>query len=164
MLDIEEIDKVSVDADQADALLHLLDAVVIKLEGGTEEDLQVLDVKPNNPILSKDTRDKEDAKMKAGAEKKLDNRCGSMLVKKLKQKVKYDFYCELYSDASKTDEASRTEKTFKNGQGVDAETKSVEKDENLVEEAEKPEDSIEDTKKDEDADESGITFRLFDTK
>lgn len=75
MLDVGEIDKVSIDADQADGLLHLLDAVVIKLEGGTEEDLQVLDVKPLNPIMSKDIiKDKEDVKSKAGIDKKLDNK------------------------------------------------------------------------------------------
>ena len=50
MLEKNEIDKVSVDADQSDPLLHLLDAVVIKLEGGTEEDLKVLDIKPQIPI------------------------------------------------------------------------------------------------------------------
>lgn len=45
-MDSGAVDKVTVDADQADALLYLLDAVVIKLEGGTEEDLKVLDIKP----------------------------------------------------------------------------------------------------------------------
>ncbi|XP_046429120.1 serrate RNA effector molecule homolog isoform X1 [Neodiprion fabricii] len=55
MLRLGEIDKVSVDADQADALLHLLDAVVIKLEGGNEEDLKVLDAKPPNPPTPKET-------------------------------------------------------------------------------------------------------------
>lgn len=54
MLRLGEIDKVSVDADQADLLLHLLDAVVIKLEGGTEEDLKVLDAKPLNPPIPKE--------------------------------------------------------------------------------------------------------------
>lgn len=58
------IDKVSIDADQADPLLHLLDAVVIKLEGGTEEDLKVLDVKPPAPkevpaILKEKVAEKE---------------------------------------------------------------------------------------------------------
>lgn len=77
MLEVGEIEKVSVDADQADVLLHLLDAVVIKLEGGTEEDLLVLDVKPTNMIPIKDTiKDKEDGKNKAGVEKKVDNRYG----------------------------------------------------------------------------------------
>ncbi|XP_017762257.1 PREDICTED: serrate RNA effector molecule homolog isoform X2 [Eufriesea mexicana] len=126
MLEVEEIDKVSVDADQADALLHLLDAVVIKLEGGTEEDLQVLDMKPTNTVITKDTvKDKEDIKSRIGSEKKVDN-----------------------SDGSKIEDASRTEKSFKNGQSSDAEVKSVEKDETSIEEVEKLEETTEETKKD----------------
>lgn len=33
----------TVDVDQSDKLIRLLDTVVIKLEGGTEEDLKALD-------------------------------------------------------------------------------------------------------------------------
>uniref|UniRef100_A0A1I8PR25 Serrate RNA effector molecule homolog n=1 Tax=Stomoxys calcitrans TaxID=35570 RepID=A0A1I8PR25_STOCA len=43
------IQKVSVDTIQTDALLRVLDTVVIKLEGGTEEDLKILDEKPKEP-------------------------------------------------------------------------------------------------------------------
>lgn len=75
MLDSRQIDKVSVDADQADTLLHLLDAVVIKLEGGTEEDLQILNVKPMKPMIPKDTfKEKENNKNKSLIEKKSENR------------------------------------------------------------------------------------------
>lgn len=35
------LEKISVDADQSDQLLKLLDSVVIKLEGGSDLDLQV---------------------------------------------------------------------------------------------------------------------------
>ncbi|KAK7865942.1 hypothetical protein R5R35_005009 [Gryllus longicercus] len=42
-LDNGRLDKVSVDADQSEQLIRLLDAVVIRLEGGTEHDLLVLD-------------------------------------------------------------------------------------------------------------------------
>lgn len=38
-----ELDKVTVDLDKSDKLIRLLDTVVIKLEGGTEEDLKDLD-------------------------------------------------------------------------------------------------------------------------
>lgn len=38
-----ELDKVSVDVDKSDKLIRLLDTVVIKLEGGSEEDLKALD-------------------------------------------------------------------------------------------------------------------------
>jgi len=75
LLKLGDIDKVSVDADQADSLLHLLDAVVIKLEGGTEEDLQILNVKPLKPIITKDIlKEKEDHKRKSSTEKKSENR------------------------------------------------------------------------------------------
>lgn len=93
MLEAEEIDKVSVDADQADALLHLLDAVVIKLEGGTDEDLQVLDVKQINTIITKDAiKDKEDVKSKTMNDKRIDNRYGliNKICKKEKRRKKYD--------------------------------------------------------------------------
>lgn len=46
LLDRGEIAKVSVDTTNTDQLTRLLDTVVIKLEGGSDEDLQVLDVKP----------------------------------------------------------------------------------------------------------------------
>jgi hypothetical protein len=75
LLETEEIDKVSVDADQADMLLRLLDAVVIKLEGGTEEDLQILNVKPPKPFITKDiSKEKEDNKSKSCIEKKPESR------------------------------------------------------------------------------------------
>lgn len=43
LLEQGELDKVSVDVDKSDKLIRLLDTVVIKLEGGTEEDLKILD-------------------------------------------------------------------------------------------------------------------------
>lgn len=39
-------DQVTIDADQSEKLVKLLDTVVIKLEGGNELDLQVLDNPP----------------------------------------------------------------------------------------------------------------------
>ncbi|XP_042210136.1 serrate RNA effector molecule homolog isoform X2 [Homarus americanus] len=44
------MDNISVDADQSDQLLKLLDSVVIKLEGGTDLDLQVLDQLPEEDV------------------------------------------------------------------------------------------------------------------
>lgn len=43
LLDNGELDKVTVDVDKSEKLIRLLDTVVIKLEGGTEEDLKALD-------------------------------------------------------------------------------------------------------------------------
>lgn len=91
MLKLSEIDKVSVDADQADALLRLLDAVVIKLEGGTEEDLQVLDIKPLKLMMTKDfLKEKEENKNKAAVEKKHQKRYYKTLsIKILKNCILY---------------------------------------------------------------------------
>lgn len=44
------MESISVDADQSDQLLKLLDSVVIKLEGGTDLDLQVLDQVPEEDV------------------------------------------------------------------------------------------------------------------
>lgn len=46
-----KIDDVCVDADNTDPLVRLLDSVVIKLEGGSDFDLKVLD--PEEPIKIK---------------------------------------------------------------------------------------------------------------
>lgn len=46
VLDTGLVTAVNVDTTQSEKLLRLLDTVVIKLEGGTEEDLKVLDEKP----------------------------------------------------------------------------------------------------------------------
>lgn len=53
MMDIARFDQLSVDADQSERLVKLLDAVVIKLEGGTDLDLQVLESAPAQPGLDK---------------------------------------------------------------------------------------------------------------
>ncbi|XP_037946952.1 serrate RNA effector molecule homolog isoform X2 [Teleopsis dalmanni] len=51
LLDDGQVQKVSVDTNQTEPLLRLLDTVVIKLEGGTEDDLKILDEKPKEIIL-----------------------------------------------------------------------------------------------------------------
>lgn len=49
MMEAGRFDQLSVDADQSERLVKLLDAVVIKLEGGTDQDLLVLDSPPSQP-------------------------------------------------------------------------------------------------------------------
>lgn len=51
MLDSGRIDTVRVDSDQADAVIKLLDSVVIRLEGGTDLDLTVLDIAQGKLII-----------------------------------------------------------------------------------------------------------------
>ncbi|XP_011184461.2 serrate RNA effector molecule homolog [Zeugodacus cucurbitae] len=46
LLENGQVKAVSIDTSQTDPLLRLLDTVVIKLEGGTDDDLKVLDEKP----------------------------------------------------------------------------------------------------------------------
>ncbi|XP_067139993.1 serrate RNA effector molecule homolog isoform X2 [Centruroides vittatus] len=71
LLDKDAIDAVSIDVEKSDQIVHLLDAVVIKLEGGTDNDLRVLDEpyeeeKPKEmetlPLIKKDDKksNKED--------------------------------------------------------------------------------------------------------
>lgn len=84
MLKLSEIDKVSVDAEQADMLLRLLDAVVIKLEGGTEEDLQVLNIKSSKLMITKDiSKEKEENKNKSVVEKKHEKRYSKIIDNKI---------------------------------------------------------------------------------
>lgn len=51
LLDNGTISSVKVDSSQADALVRVLDTCVIKLEGGTDEDLKILDEKPKDPPI-----------------------------------------------------------------------------------------------------------------
>lgn len=50
LLEQGELDKVSVDVDKTEKLIRLLDTVVIKLEGGTDEDLKALDEPVSRPV------------------------------------------------------------------------------------------------------------------
>lgn len=52
LLEKGELDKVSVDIDKSEKLIRLLDTVVIKLEGGTEEDLKELDEPPQQEVVN----------------------------------------------------------------------------------------------------------------
>ncbi|XP_025163712.1 serrate RNA effector molecule homolog isoform X3 [Harpegnathos saltator] len=109
MLKLGEIDKVSVDADQADALLRLLDAVVIKLEGGTEEDLQILDVKPPKLTITKDiSKEKGENKSKSVVEKKYEK-----------------------SNENKMDDI-QVEKAFKNCENINMEVPNSEINKNAI--------------------------------
>uniref|UniRef100_A0A0K8SFX0 Serrate RNA effector molecule homolog n=2 Tax=Lygus hesperus TaxID=30085 RepID=A0A0K8SFX0_LYGHE len=71
MLDSGRVDSVRLDSDQGDAVVKLLDAVVIRLEGGTDLDLTVLDLAENasNEKAAKEAAEKaKEAKLKADKE------------------------------------------------------------------------------------------------
>lgn len=57
LLGNNSIDSVSVDTNQSEKLLRVLDTVVIKLEGGTEEDIEALDEKPETVVAEKSDTD-----------------------------------------------------------------------------------------------------------
>lgn len=56
LLENGTIGSVKVDSSQADALVRVLDTCVIKLEGGTDEDLKILDEKPKEPPVVYDRK------------------------------------------------------------------------------------------------------------
>ncbi|XP_044731572.1 serrate RNA effector molecule homolog [Chrysoperla carnea] len=61
LLDGGKLDNISVDCSRTDDLIKLLDTVVIKLEGGTEADLAVLDETPE--VVASETEKKEEVKV-----------------------------------------------------------------------------------------------------
>lgn len=60
LLDKDLVTSVSVDTAQSEPLIKLLDTVVIKLEGGTEDDLKVLDQKPEPEVKIIERKDDDD--------------------------------------------------------------------------------------------------------
>merc|ERR1711981_1433480 len=63
----EKFDKVTVDNDQSDSIVKLLDSVVILLEGGNDFDLQVLERTDDD---EKKSEDKEEKPFVLGEDKK----------------------------------------------------------------------------------------------
>lgn len=139
----------SVDADQADSLLHLLDAVVIKLEGGTEEDLQILNVKLFKPMTKDVLKEKEDHKRKSSTEKKSENRYFMILdiLKKIYEiwrnnvlillnDINYSINF-IFSEENKLDDSQHDEKDLKDDQNANMEVENIITDENVVSDSNK---------------------------
>ncbi|XP_018791985.1 PREDICTED: serrate RNA effector molecule homolog isoform X2 [Bactrocera latifrons] len=59
VLENGQVKAVSIDTSQTDPLLRLLDTVVIKLEGGTDDDLKILDEKPREYTFPERSFDKK---------------------------------------------------------------------------------------------------------
>lgn len=59
LYDASRMENITVDADQSDQLLKLLDSVVIKLEGGSDLDLQVLDQLPEEDVKPQITEEEK---------------------------------------------------------------------------------------------------------
>uniref|UniRef100_A0A6M2DLB6 Serrate RNA effector molecule homolog n=1 Tax=Xenopsylla cheopis TaxID=163159 RepID=A0A6M2DLB6_XENCH len=62
LFDIGMIESINVDSDQSDKIIRLLDTVVIKLEGGTDDDLKVLDEAPPSAVTGSADKCEADAK------------------------------------------------------------------------------------------------------
>lgn len=65
LLESKRVDNVCVDADNPGPLVHLLDSVVIKLEGGTDFDLTVLDPKETVKLKQEPINEKKGSDKKA---------------------------------------------------------------------------------------------------
>lgn len=70
LLDNKTISEVSVDTCQSEKLLRVLDTVVIKLEGGTDEDIAALDEKPEDLVVEAEKKSPEATKASSDAEQK----------------------------------------------------------------------------------------------
>ncbi|XP_031784780.1 serrate RNA effector molecule homolog isoform X3 [Nasonia vitripennis] len=147
MLNNNEIDKVSVDADQTDSLLHLLDAVVIKLEGGTEEDLKVLDIKPpsqpvkesstKEPVIKKEEDKESKESVKVENEKKSeDSEKPKEEAKEEAEEEKHNGDIEIKESKEEIDEAPEKKEDEENETSIEKEEKEEEK---MEEEQEKKE-------------------------
>ncbi|KAK3926902.1 Serrate RNA effector molecule-like protein [Frankliniella fusca] len=163
-----KLDKLSVDNDQSEQLVNLLDAVVIRLEGGTEFDLQVLDEAKSSGSSSKGKEvtetvditdekksdDGKDAADKKDTKKPVDDK-EAPTSKGKKRKREYDSGNDDDSGSESGDEGpsspvAETSKNGVNGDDNDGENISSPSDE-------KKEESVseenEDEKKTEDKDE-----------
>lgn len=148
LLEKGEIEKVGVDTTNTEPLTRLLDTVVIKLEGGSDEDLAVLDIKPTitSPPVAKPIEPKKtEVDEKNGAEEPTE-----VAVEKRESKKRR----RTHSDSSSTssDSESDTEDAKKTPNGETA----ANDDENKKEESEsKEEEENEDvTMKEEETEEN----------
>lgn len=92
------VDGMSLDIDNSDAIMKLLDAVVIKLEGGTDSDLAVLDCPPSptperrrsssNPVMSPQGDDTADSSVDSKKEGAADTPTGEKTPQSVKDSQK----------------------------------------------------------------------------
>lgn len=121
-----EIDKVSADTTNSDQLIRLLDTTVIKLEGGSDDDLKVLDEKPVvilPPAPKVEIEKKEVESMDAEKEKKPAE--GSKKESKKRRRTHTDSSSNSSSDSEASEEAKEKPS---NGAGDDDEPKTENED------------------------------------
>ncbi|KAL5285783.1 SRRT family protein [Megaselia abdita] len=164
LLDKDLITAVSADTSQSEPLIKLLDTVVIKLEGGTEDDLKVLDQKPEPEVKIVEKKDDDDViitSVKTKDDEKEENK-EEKPSKKRKRSRSDSSDSSSGSDSSDSDEDVKKEKDKENKENVEEE-KEVEKKEEEPKEVpaedtvtEKPSESTEtpeEEKKEEEEDE-----------
>ncbi|BET00364.1 Serrate RNA effector molecule homolog [Nesidiocoris tenuis] len=140
MLNSGRVDSVRLDSDQGDAVVKLLDAVVIRLEGGTDLDLTVLDIAENasQEKAAKEAAEKaKEAKLKADKEKA--------------EKEKAIAATERGDEAEKSDKAD-------DGENAENESENAEKsiDSTAEASAENPNEEKEQSNKEDDDKDEGI--------
>lgn len=129
-----DIANVNADTTNTDQLIRLLDTVVIKLEGGTDDDLKVLDEKPIvvvPPIVKADEEKKETENVEASGDKKpgvevTDKKSDS----KKRRRTHTDSSSNSSSDSESESEEAK-EKKPTNGAGADDDELKNEKDESV---------------------------------
>lgn len=118
-----EVAKASVDTTNTEQLIRLLDTVVIKLEGGSDDDLKVLDEKPVEivPIVIPKAEEKKSEEIKI--EEKMDT-AEKVDIKKSDSKKRRRTHSDSSSSSSSSDSDSDTgseknKKTSQNGDVAD---------------------------------------------
>lgn len=173
MLDKGDIPKVNVDTSNTEQLIRLLDTVVIKLEGGTDEDLKVLDEKPVvvNPIIAAPKPVEEKLKVEENVDKAVEKEAEQPKEDVKSEKRESKKRRRTHSDSSSnsdssdsSDSDSESEKNPKTPEPKSPEKKAENGDEENGEEAtEKPSDDVEMKSEETPADEAEKKEEVVDT-
>ena len=144
MLNKGEIEKVSADTSNTEQLIRLLDTVVIKLEGGSDEDLKVLDEKPvviAPPTVKTDEDKKEGENMESTGDKKpIEEVAEKKSESKKRRRTHSDSSSNSSSDSESEAEESKEKPT--NGDGVaEADDESKNGNDEIVDQKEENEDA-----------------------
>ncbi|XP_061401625.1 serrate RNA effector molecule homolog [Musca vetustissima] len=147
------IQSVTVDTNQTDPLLRVLDTVVIKLEGGTDEDLKILDEKPKEasyPERIFDKKGDDDDVIITSVEKKDDDEPKCVSPKATRRHSGSDNE-ENWDDESKTKKEEKKKKSLKrkrtSEENKEKPTEDTDKVKSVDEESEKKAESDNEDKK-----------------
>lgn len=131
LLNKGDIANVSADTSNTEQLIRLLDTVVIKLEGGTDDDLKVLDEKPVvivPPTAKPDEEKKETENMETTGDKPAEEVSEKKSESKKRRRTHTDSSSNSSSDSES--EAEEVKEKATNGAGADDDESKNGKDEN----------------------------------